>query len=118
MLGHHGSRGPMLHTCVRRYHREPIHTGAPCIEKGSDEDRLDTFRMLTINGNPQPTPLMPVIQYIMNKQLKKLHHFYWEVYPKYDENGKLKQEMILVVYVFLLFSSGAYTYLPQQRHPK
>lgn len=31
-----------------------------------------------------------------NKQLKKLLHFYWEVCPKYDENGKLKQEMILV----------------------
>ena len=22
--------------------------------------------------------------------------FYWEICPKYDENGKLKQEMILV----------------------
>lgn len=42
---------------------------------------------------------MPIIQYVMpsrNKQLKKLLHFYWEVCPKYDENGKLKQEMILV----------------------
>lgn len=47
---------------------------------------------------------MPIIQYVMpsrNKQLKKLLHFYWEVCPKYDENGKLKQEMILVVYVSL-----------------
>ena len=45
---------------------------------------------------------MPVIQYVMpsrNKQLKKLLHFYWEVCPKYDDSGKLKQEMILVVYV-------------------
>ena len=51
----------------------------------------------------QPTLLMPIIQYVLpskNKQLKKLLHFYWEVCPKYDENGKLKQEMILVVYVF------------------
>ena len=57
----------------------------------------------------QPTLLMPIIQYIMpskNKQLKKLLHFYWEVCPKYDESGKLKQEMILVVYV-LFFSSHA-----------
>ncbi|OAX38117.1 Coatomer, beta subunit [Rhizopogon vinicolor AM-OR11-026] len=73
------------------------------LEKGSDEDRLDALRRIivsTINGNPQPTLLMPIIQYIMpskNKQLKKLLHFYWEVCPKYDENGKLKQEMILVV---------------------
>ena len=47
---------------------------------------------------------MPVIQYVMpsrNKQLKKLLHFYWEVCPKYDDSGKLKQEMILVVYVVL-----------------
>lgn len=43
---------------------------------------------------------MPIIQYVLpskNKQLKKLLHFYWEVCPKYDESGKLKQEMILVV---------------------
>lgn len=25
--------------------------------------------------------------------------FYWEICPKLDENGKLKQEMILVWYV-------------------
>ena len=50
----------------------------------------------------KPQLLMPVIQYVMpskNKALKKLLHFYWEICPKYDDNGKLKQEMILVVYV-------------------
>ncbi|KAH9929686.1 coatomer protein [Fomitopsis serialis] len=48
-----------------------------------------TRSISTINGNSQPQLLMP--------QLKKLLHFYWEVCPKYDETGKLKQEMILVV---------------------
>ncbi|KDR85943.1 hypothetical protein GALMADRAFT_132560 [Galerina marginata CBS 339.88] len=73
------------------------------LEKGSDEVKIDTLRKIivsTINGNPQPTLMMPIIQFVMpsrNKQLKKLLHFYWEVCPKYDENGKLKQEMILVV---------------------
>ncbi|KAI0685082.1 coatomer protein [Cytidiella melzeri] len=73
------------------------------LQKGSDEVKQDTLRKIivsTINGNPQPQLLMPVIQYVMpskNKQLKKLLHFYWEVCPKYDDNGKLKQEMILVV---------------------
>ncbi|KAF9447848.1 coatomer protein [Macrolepiota fuliginosa MF-IS2] len=73
------------------------------LEKGSDEVKIDTLRKIiisTINGNPQPTLMMPVIQYVMpsrNKQLKKLLHVYWEVCPKYDESGKLKQEMILVV---------------------
>ncbi|KAF5312232.1 hypothetical protein D9619_002508 [Psilocybe cf. subviscida] len=73
------------------------------LEKGSDEVKIDTLRKIivsTINGNPQPTLMMPIIQFVMpsrNKHLKKLLHFYWEVCPKYDENGKLKQEMILVV---------------------
>ncbi|KIP11707.1 hypothetical protein PHLGIDRAFT_82967 [Phlebiopsis gigantea 11061_1 CR5-6] len=73
------------------------------LQKGSDEVKLDTLRKIivaTINGNPQPQLLMPVIQYIMpskNKALKKLLHFYWEICPKYDDAGKLKQEMILVV---------------------
>ncbi|EIN14354.1 coatomer beta subunit [Punctularia strigosozonata HHB-11173 SS5] len=73
------------------------------LQKGSDEVKFDTLRKIivsTINGNPQPQMLMPVIQYVMpskDKRLKKLLHFYWEVCPKYDDNGKLKQEMILVV---------------------
>ncbi|KAF9490019.1 coatomer beta subunit [Pleurotus eryngii] len=73
------------------------------LEKGTDEVKHETLRKIivsTINGNPQPTLLMPIIQYVLpskNKALKKLLHFYWEVCPKYDENGKLKQEMILVV---------------------
>ncbi|KAL1724291.1 adaptin N terminal region-domain-containing protein [Schizophyllum commune] len=73
------------------------------LQKGSDEVKIDTLKKIivsTINGNPQPTLLMPIIQYVLpskNKHLKKLLHFYWEVCPKYDESGKLKQEMILVV---------------------
>ncbi|KIY48173.1 coatomer protein [Fistulina hepatica ATCC 64428] len=73
------------------------------LQKGSDEVKIDTLRKIilsTINGNAQPTLMMSIIQYVLpsrNKQLKKLLHFYWEVCPKYDENGKLKQEMILVV---------------------
>ena len=58
---------------------------------------------------PKPALLMPIIQYVMpsrNKQLKKLLHFYWEVCPKYDDNGKLKQEMILVVYVLLSYAAS------------
>jgi coatomer subunit beta len=73
------------------------------LEKGTDDVKIETLRRIlvsTINGNPQPTLLMPIIQFVLpsrNKTLKKLLHFYWEVCPKYDENGKLKQEMILVV---------------------
>ncbi|TFK67569.1 Coatomer, beta subunit [Pluteus cervinus] len=73
------------------------------LEKGTDEVKIETLRKIivsTINGNPQPNLMMPIIQFVLpsrNKQLKKLLHFYWEVCPKYDESGKLKQEMILVV---------------------
>ncbi|KIM38155.1 hypothetical protein M413DRAFT_447920 [Hebeloma cylindrosporum] len=51
------------------------------LEKGSDEVKIDTLRKIivsTINGNPQPTLMMPIIQFVMpsrNKQLKKLLHF-------------------------------------------
>ncbi|KZV81160.1 Coatomer, beta subunit [Exidia glandulosa HHB12029] len=73
------------------------------LEKGSDDLKIDTLRKIivaTLNGNAQPTLLMPIIQFVLpskNKALKKLLHFYWEVCPKYDDNGKLKQEMILVI---------------------
>ncbi|EGG03601.1 uncharacterized protein MELLADRAFT_44511 [Melampsora larici-populina 98AG31] len=72
------------------------------LEKGTDELKLETLRRIivsTLNGNPQPTLLMPIIQFVLpsrNKQIKKMLHFYWEVCPKFDEAGKLKQEMILV----------------------
>ncbi|WRT69654.1 uncharacterized protein IL334_006644 [Kwoniella shivajii] len=73
------------------------------LQKGSDEVKLETMRRIivgTLNGQGHAALLMPVIQYVMpsrNKQLKKMLHFYWEICPKLDENGKLKQEMILVV---------------------
>ncbi|SPC64143.1 probable SEC26 - coatomer complex beta chain of secretory pathway vesicles [Ustilago sp. UG-2017b] len=72
------------------------------LQRGSDEVKLETLRRIivsTLNGSPQPNLLMPVIQYVLpsrNKQLKKMLHFYWEVCPKLDEKGNLKQEMILV----------------------
>ncbi|WVQ96006.1 hypothetical protein IAU59_003106 [Kwoniella sp. CBS 9459] len=73
------------------------------LQKGSDEVKLETMRRIivsTLNGQGHPSLLMPIIQYVMpsrNKQLKKMLHFYWEICPKLDDAGKLKQEMILVV---------------------
>ncbi|KAL7425059.1 coatomer subunit beta [Cryptotrichosporon argae] len=72
------------------------------LQKGSDEVKLETMRRIivgTLNGQGHPSLLMPIIQYVMpsrNKQIKKMLHFYWEICPKLDDNGKLKQEMILV----------------------
>lgn len=95
------------------------------LEKGTDESKVETMkRILTImlNGDPMPTLLMHIIRFIMpskNKQLKKLLYFYYEICPKLDVGGKLKQEMILVWYFFdesyYLDSSANRA---KQRHPE
>ena len=72
------------------------------LEKGSDESKVETMkRILTImlNGDPMPSLLMHIIRFVMpskSKALKKLLYFYYEIVPKLDAGGKLKQEMILV----------------------
>ncbi|KAG6035148.1 hypothetical protein E4U41_006247 [Claviceps citrina] len=72
------------------------------LEKGTDETKVETMkRVLTImlNGDPMPTLLMHIIRFVMpskHKPLKKLLYFYYEICPKLDGSGKLKQEMILV----------------------
>ncbi|KAK4173078.1 adaptin N terminal region-domain-containing protein [Triangularia setosa] len=72
------------------------------LEKGTDESKLDTMkRILTImlNGDSMPQLLMHIIRFVMpskSKPLKKLLYFYYEICPKLDAQGKLKQEYILV----------------------
>lgn len=74
------------------------------LEKGTDESKVDTMKkILTVmlNGDPMPQLLMHIIRFVMpskSKPLKKLLYFYYELCPKLDSNGKLKQEMILVWY--------------------
>lgn len=75
------------------------------LEKGTDETKLETMKtILTImlNGDPMPQLLMHIIRFVMpskSKPLKKLLYLYYEICPKLDSSGKLKQEMILVWYV-------------------
>ncbi|KAL8666521.1 MAG: hypothetical protein Q9202_001319 [Teloschistes flavicans] len=72
------------------------------LEKGTDETKVETMkRVLTImlNGDAMPQLLMHIIRFVMpskSKPLKKLLYFYYEICPKLDAGGKLKQEMILV----------------------
>lgn len=74
------------------------------LEKGTDETKLGTMRQILtvmLNGDPMPQLLMHIIRFVMpskSKPLKKLLYMYYEVCPKLDSNGKLKQEMILVWY--------------------
>lgn len=88
----------------------PLHDGVDLpsqdlrslLQKADDETKIETLRRIiisTLNGRPHPSLLMPIIQYVLpskSKQLKKMLHFYWEICPKLDDQGKLKQEMILV----------------------
>ena len=72
------------------------------LEKGTDDTKVETMkRILTmmLNGDPMPQLLMHIIRFVMpskSKALKKLLYFYYEICPKLDASGKLKQEMILV----------------------
>ncbi|KAJ5677165.1 uncharacterized protein N7477_002798 [Penicillium maclennaniae] len=72
------------------------------LEKGNDETKMETMRTIVtimLNGDPMPQLLMHIIRFVMpskSKSLKKLLYFYYEICPKHDSNGKLKQEMILV----------------------
>jgi len=53
----------------------------------------------TVNGQPFPKLLMPVIKFTLhsrNHLIKKLCLLYWEVVEKRQPNGKLLHEMILV----------------------
>lgn len=74
------------------------------LEKGTDETKVQTMKnILTVmlNGDPMPSLLMHIIRFVMpskSKPLKKLLYFYYEICPKLDTSGKLKQEMILVWY--------------------
>lgn len=74
------------------------------LEKGTDESKVETMKkILTImlNGDAMPQLLMHIIRFVMpskSKPLKKLLYFYYELCPKLDSTGKLKQEMILVWY--------------------
>ncbi|KAL9109370.1 MAG: hypothetical protein Q9227_006000 [Pyrenula ochraceoflavens] len=71
------------------------------LEKGNDDTKIETMqRILTImlNGDPMPGLIMHVIRFVMpskSKPLKKLLYFYYEICPKHEPNGKVKQEMIL-----------------------
>ena len=72
------------------------------LEKGSDAMKSETMKnILTVmlNGDPMPQLLMHIIRFVMpskSKPLKKLLYLYYEICPKLDASGKLKQEMILV----------------------
>ncbi|KAJ1505671.1 Coatomer subunit beta, partial [Coelomomyces lativittatus] len=73
------------------------------LEKGNDDVKVTAMKKILcgmMNGEPYASQLlMHVIRFVMpskHKPLKKLLHLFWELCPKHQSDGKLKQEMILV----------------------
>lgn len=57
---------------------------------------------IMLNGDAKTGLLMHIIRFVMpskSKPLKKLMYFFFEVCPKHDAQGKLRQEWILVWWV-------------------
>jgi coatomer subunit beta len=68
-------------------------------DEGTKIEAMRQILLLMLNGDPVPQLLMHVIRFVMpskSKALKKLLLIYWEICPKTNPDGKLKQEMILV----------------------
>jgi coatomer subunit beta len=72
------------------------------LESKKMQDKIEAIKqciMAMLNGENMPKVLMTVIRFCINCDdhiLKKLLMIYWEVVPKYDNEGKLLPEMILV----------------------
>eukprot|EP00750_Incisomonas_marina_P016863 INCI19611.1.p1 GENE.INCI19611.1~~INCI19611.1.p1 ORF type:complete len:987 (-),score=210.88 INCI19611.1:415-3375(-) len=72
------------------------------IEDGSIEDKRDAIKTaigLLMQGEDLSDLLMVVIRYLVSTddhELKKLLSLYWETVNKYDKDGNLRSEMLLV----------------------
>jgi len=73
------------------------------LDKGDLKTKIDALKkviQLILNGEKMsPSLLMTVIRFVMPLQdhtIKKLLLIFWEIVPKYSQEGKMLQEMILV----------------------
>ena len=72
------------------------------IEDGSIEDKRNAIKtaiLLLMQGEDLSDLLMVVIRYLVSTddhELKKLLSLYWETVNKYDQDGNLRSEMLLV----------------------
>jgi len=72
------------------------------LEQGDVRTKIEALKkviQLILNGEKVPSLLMIIIRFVMPSQdhtIKKLLLVFWEVVPKYTNDGKLLQEFILV----------------------
>ena len=115
-----------IYTYIYMYHSTDIHKNRSKIliwskflhslsypENGDVRCKIDALKkviQMILNGEKMQGLLMTVIRFVMplhDHTIKKLLLVFWEVVPKYSQDGKMLQEMILVcdayrkVWVFL-----------------
>lgn len=72
------------------------------IEHGNVDEKYEALKevvLMHMNGQPQMQLLIHIIKFLApnpSKKLKKLLCYYWEVIPKRDEDGKLREEIMLI----------------------
>jgi len=72
------------------------------IEHGDNRTKTEALKkviLMTLNGEKLTGLLMTIIKYLLpsaDHTIKKLLLIFWEIWPKTDEQGKLRPEMILV----------------------
>lgn len=98
-----GSDEQKIETMVRLQHCTALHCTPHCTPRASAAAWLTTEQKkilaIMLNGDAKTGLLMHIIRFVMpskSKPLKKLMYFFFEVCPKHDAQGKLRQEWILV----------------------
>ena len=71
-------------------------------EKGDVRSKTEALKrviVMILNGEKMPSLLMTIIRFVMpsnDHTIKKLLLIFWEIVPKYSQEGKMLHEMILV----------------------
>lgn len=72
------------------------------LEKGDNKTKIEALKktiQMILNGEKMPSLLMTIIRFVMpvrDHTLKKLLLIFWEIVPKYNQDGKMLHEFILV----------------------
>jgi coatomer subunit beta len=71
-------------------------------EKGDTKTKIEALKktiQMILNGEKMPSLLMTIIRFVMpvrDHTIKKMLLIFWEIVPKYNPEGKMLHEFILV----------------------
>ncbi|CAC5391449.1 COPB1 [Mytilus coruscus] len=72
------------------------------LEKGDNKTKIEALKktiQMILNGEKMPSLLMTIIRFVMpvrDHTIKKMLLIFWEIVPKYNPDGKMLHEFILV----------------------